>query len=257
MPVVRLLAGRMGGTPAGGTAHVGARVLNPCDEGTRGVAHVVGAKLRRHVFLELPDDAAEIRLAQALVTVGEDGEGDDHVGMRELGGARGRVLANKGYREQPPLAWDVGRETGGWLKLSFREKAKGDAVDLIGAVRWVVSGPRRSLVTTIGYWRRLVGGRSCRGKASEHTAGDCGRVHGWQEATRAAAATHLGENKGDNRVEKLSREVQHLEARAVRLQLHQPVLRQSAIAVEKRERLLLRENPQPKVQEHEHHPLRE
>ena len=66
--------------------HTPAGQLDPACEQPRRRALVVGPVLTPHVLLHLLHHHAEVRQAQALVAIGEDGQADDDVRVRELCG---------------------------------------------------------------------------------------------------------------------------------------------------------------------------
>ena len=124
-------------------AHAPARRGDPAGEDLVRGAALDRAALELELLEERAHHLLEVVAAHALVPVGEDGEADDDVGVRVLGGGRGDVLAQEGHREQ--LA------RGGHVRLLLlrREQAVVDAVDLgehLAHVRWRAGGRRLTRV---------------------------------------------------------------------------------------------------------------
>ena len=61
----------------------------------------VRSALDAHLLEEEVDEPHEVGSAQSLVPVREDGQPDQGVRVRELGGERGHILAHEGDGEQP------------------------------------------------------------------------------------------------------------------------------------------------------------
>mmetsp|Transcript_111156 Transcript_111156/g.237546 ORF Transcript_111156/g.237546 Transcript_111156/m.237546 type:complete len:205 (-) Transcript_111156:116-730(-) len=103
-------------------------------------AVVLQRGLRPHVLLQHSDDATQVIKAKACVAVGEDGEANRHVWVREFRLVARLVLAHKWHRQEATRARHLP------IEVVPREEAVRDAVHLAQKVRQKHMKPLRCKV---------------------------------------------------------------------------------------------------------------